>query len=363
MRTLKKLTIKNFKSIREQTIEPGLLNIFIGGNGVGKSNLIEVFRFLREIANQNLGGYTAQKGGADKLLYFGRKKSPEMEIALEFGEGDKSNAYDIKIQGADDDSLVIWSEKVFYHEKKTYKNTWDKTLSAYAKESKLSQTNHICARQVMGDLDSYRVYHFHDTSDTAAVKATCDIQDNRFLRPQAENLAAFLYWLQEKKPDHFQNIVETVRQVAPFFGAFVLAPSKLNESKIMLEWREKGSDAYFNASSFSDGTLRFICLATLLLQPQYPAVILLDEPELGLHPAAITLLAELISSAATRTQVIVSTQSVTLVNQFEPEHVWSVDREDGQSVFRQLSRTDMSAWLDDYSLGELWEKNVIGARP
>lgn len=363
MRTLKKLTIKNFKSIRQQTIEPGLLNIFIGGNGVGKSNLIEVFRFLREIVNQNLAGYTAQKGGADKLLHFGRKKSSQMEISLEFGEGDTSNAYDIKIKGTDDDSLLIWSESIFYHEKNKYQKPWDSQVSSFAKESKLKQTNHICARQVMGDLDSYRVYHFHDTSDTAALKATCGIQDNRFLRPQAENLAAFLYWLQEKEPDHFQNIVETVRQIAPFFDSFVLAPSKLNESKIMLEWREKGSDAYFNASSFSDGTLRFICLATLLLQPQYPAVILLDEPELGLHPAAITLLAELISSAATRTQVIVSTQSVTLVNQFEPEHVWSVDREDGQSVFRQLSRADMSAWLDDYSLGELWEKNVIGARP
>jgi predicted ATPase len=363
MRTLKKLTIKNFKSIREQTIEPGLLNIFIGGNGVGKSNLIEVFRFLREIVNQNLGGYTAQKGGADKLLHFGRKKSSRMELSLEFGEGDTSNAYDIKLNGADDDSLVIFAESIFYHEKNRYKTPWDKTVSSFAKESKLKQTNHICARQVVGDLDSYRVYHFHDTSDSAAVKATGDVQDNRFLRPQAENLAAFLYWLQEKKPDHFRNIVDTVRQVAPFFDSFVLAPSKLNESKIMLEWREKGSDAYFNAASFSDGTLRFICLATLLMQPQFPAIILLDEPELGLHPAAITLLAALISSAATRTQVIVSTQSVTLVNQFEPEHVWTVDREDGQSVFRHLSRSDMSAWLDDYGLGELWEKNVLGARP
>ena len=163
----------------------------------------------------------------------------------------------------------------------------------------------------MRDLDSYRIYHFHDTSDTAAVKSNCYVADNRILRPQAENLAAFLYWLQEKEPDHFANIVDTVRQVAPFFDSFILAPSKLNESKILLEWKEKGSDAYFNASSLSDGTLRFICLATLLLQPNLPSVVLLDEPELGLHPAAITLLANLLSSAATHTQVMVSTQWVT----------------------------------------------------
>ena len=207
------------------------------------------------------------------------------------------------------------------------------------------------------------MYHFHDTSDSAPVKGTSDVDDNRFLRPQAENLAAFLYWMQEKEPDHFQNIQDIVRQIAPFFGSFKLEPSKLNESKIRLEWTETGSDTYFNASSLSDGTLRFICLATLLMQPQLPAVVLLDEPELGLHPAAIAILADLLSSAAERTQVIVSTQSVTLINHFEPQSVWAVDRIDNQSVFRHLGQDDMRDWLDDYALGELWEKNILGARP
>jgi len=122
MRILKVLTIKNFKSIREQKLDLGLLNIFIGGNGAGKSNLIEVFRFLREIVNQNLAGYTALKGGADTLLYFGRKKSPEMELFVEFGEGDTSNSYKVKIMGSDDDSLMISTETAFYHEKKNISN-------------------------------------------------------------------------------------------------------------------------------------------------------------------------------------------------------------------------------------------------
>jgi predicted ATPase len=363
MRTLEKLTIKNFKSIREQTLALGRLNVFIGGNGAGKSNLIGVFRFLREIVNQNLAGYTGIKGGADSLLYFGRKKSPEMSFFLEFSEGDTANAYLVKLQGTNDDSLTISEETAFYHERKRFPKPYDKPVSSFSKESKLKTTDHICTRQVMRDLESYRVYHFHDTSDTAAVKGTVDLEDNRVLKPQAENLAAFLYWMQQKQPDYFVNIQDTLRQIAPFFEEFRLAPSKLNEGKIRLEWKEKGSDAYFNASSLSDGTLRFLCLTTLLLQPQLPAVVLLDEPELGLHPAAVTLLADLLSSAATRTQVIVATQSVTLVNQFEPESVWTVDREDNQSVFRHLNQADMTAWLDDYGLGELWEKNVLGARP
>jgi predicted ATPase len=363
MRTLEKLTIKGFKSIREQTLALGPLNVFIGGNGVGKSNLIGTFRFLREIVNQNLAGYVLTKGGADTLLHFGRKRSPEMSFRLEFGEGETSNAYFVSLRGTDEDSLIVASETAYYHERKKYPHPYHYSVAAMVRESLLKQAGHITTNQVVRDLESYRVYHFHDTSDTAAVKGTVDLEDNRVLRAQADNLAAFLYWMQQKKPDHFANIQDTVRQIAPFFEEFRLAPSQLNQGKIRLEWKEKGSDAYFSASSLSDGTLRFICLVTLLMQPDLPAVVLLDEPELGLHPAAVTLLADLLKSAATRTQVIVATQSVTLVNQFEPEQVWAVDREDNQSVFRHLADADMSTWLEHYALGELWEKNVLGARP
>jgi predicted ATPase len=363
MRTLETLTVQNFKSIRDQTLKLESLNVFIGGNGSGKSNLIEVFRFLREIVNQNLARYTAKKGGADTLLHFGRKTSETMEFRLEFGEGDRSNAYLVKLVGTDADELVIDHETAYFHDKARYQRPYEDTVAMDSRESKLKDYNRITARQILADLESYFVYHFHDTGDSAPVKGASDVEDNRFLRPQAENLAAFLYWLQEKHPQHMANIRDSVRQVAPFFGDFRLEPSRLNSSKIRLEWQEKGSDTYFNASSLSDGILRFICLATLLLQPTLPPLLLLDEPELGLHPAAITLLAELLTSAATRTQVMVATQSVTLVNQFDPGQVWTVDRDDHQSVFRHLSEVNMTGWLDDYALGELWEKNVLGARP
>jgi predicted ATPase len=213
------------------------------------------------------------------------------------------------------------------------------------------------------NLRSFAVYHFHDTSGTASVKHTGDLDDNYLLRPDGANLAALLYRLREKNPGDYSNIVDAIRLVFPFFDDFMLEPSRLNADRIRLEWRERGSDTYFNASALSDGTLRFICLATLLLQPDLPSTILLDEPELGLHPYAITILAELLRGAATKTQVIASTQSVGLVNQFEPEDVIVVEREDQQSVFRHLDRADMESWLDDYGLGDLWEKNIIGGRP
>ncbi|WP_309670389.1 AAA family ATPase [Gemmatimonas sp.] len=363
MRMLERIRIRNYKSIRDQTLLLKPLNVFIGSNGAGKSNLIGSFRFLKEIVGENLAGYTAIKGGAESLLHFGRKASDRLSFELTFGEGSMSNGYLVDMRPTDDDGLVIWDERARYHELDKYPTPFDLPVAQRAKESKLRRLTHVCATQVARDLDSYRVYHFHDTSDTATVKGLSDVEDNRFLRSQAENLASFLYWMQEMHRSRFQLVEAIIAQIAPFFGGFVLEPSKLNADKIRLQWREKGSDSYFSAASLSDGTLRFICLATLLLQPELPSLVLLDEPELGLHPAAINLLAELLLSASARTQLLVATQSVTLVNQFEPQHLWTVDRRDGQSVFEALDESSTKDWLSDYSLGELWEKNILGARP
>lgn len=361
MWTLEEIEIQNFKSIRHQKLRMGRLNLFIGGNGSGKSNLIQVFQFLREIYRRNLAAYSLRKG-ADSLLYPGRKRSPFLVFRVVFGDMESSNGYRILLSPTDEGSLIVSGETASFHIKGSQTDT-STQVSSGGREALIGRPRGAIAHYSKSGLESYRVYHFHDTSESAPVKGEADVHDNQELRKDAGNLAPFLYFLEQRHPDHFRNIEDTVRQIAPFFDRFNLKPSRLNPEKIRLEWLEKGSDSYFNASSLSDGTLRFICLATLLLQPTLPAVVLLDEPELGLHPAAITLLASLLSAAAERTQVLVATQSVNLINQFGPEDVWTVDREDGQSVFRRLSEQDMSVWLDEYALGELWEKNVLGARP
>jgi len=361
MSKLYTLEIQGFKSIRQQRLELDSLNVFIGGNGAGKSNLLGAFHLMNRVASQGLQIYTGEAGGANALLHFGRKHTESLSIRAEFhASAGRANIYDFELKPTDDDRFVFAREAIYSAALNDIHvdEAWTGHMEAHVAESAERM-----AQNIHDHLTGYRIYHFHDTSASARIKQTGDLADNRLPRPDAANLAAFLYRLEQREPDHFQNIVETVRQVAPFFKRFMLAPSALNPDKIRLEWEENGSDTYFNAAALSDGTLRFICLATLLLQPVLPSIILIDEPELGLHPAAIQVLAGLLESAATRTQLIVATQSVTLINQLRPEHVWVVDREEGQSVFRHLKEVDMASWLEDYGLGELWEKNIFGGRP
>ena len=190
------------------------------------------------------------------------------------------------------------------------------------------------------------------------------LHDNRALRQDGSNLASFLYLLREKHEASYRMIRNTVRQVAPFFDDFDLEPVALNPDTILLEWRHRNSDAYFNAASLSDGTLRFMALAALLLQPAdlRPEIILLDEPELGLHPYAVVMLAAMLRSASTETQIIAATQSPGLLDRFEPEDVLVAERVAGETRIKRLEAEPLHEWLEDYSLGQLWEKNHFGGR-
>lgn len=364
-RMLNKINIKGFKSIRELDLPLKPLNILIGANGSGKSNFIGVFRLLNNIIEKRLQVHVSEEGGADSILHFGQKET--LLLVINVSLADDKNGYECTLMPNGQDNLFFKDEALLFHDKNKFPSPYRESLGGGHSETKLilaaKQANGIIPRYVLGDMQSWRVYHFHDTSRSAKVKGTCDLEDNKKLSADAGNLAAFLYFLKKRHRLNYDHIVDAVRMVAPFFEDFALEPSRLNPDKIRLEWKEKGSMGYFNASSLSDGTLRFMCLATLLLQPKLPSTILLDEPELGLHPSAITLLAELLRGASTRTQVIASTQSVTLVNQFEPQDVIVVEREGRESVFRHLEEAQMKEWLDDYGLGDLWEKNLLGGRP
>jgi len=366
MPALDRIEVKGFKSIRQMDLELRPLNVLIGANGSGKSNFISVFRFLNAMVERRLQVYVGQAGGVDNLLYFGRQTSYQLEVRLNFG----NNGYYAGFIPDVDNRLIFSGEQCWYRKYEFEKRNAEVTSSDLGGghiESELEKNLLPEFKDVWGDvleaIKSWIYYHFHDTSDTSRIKVTQDLNDNQMLRPDASNLAAYLYLLREKHRPYYDKIVKTIRLVAPFFDDFSLQPNPLNMETILLRWRERGVERDLSASLLSDGTLRFICLATLLLQPKLPSTILIDEPELGLHPYAIGILAELLQSASVDTQVIVSTQSVSLIDEFKAEDIIVVEREEGQSTFKRLNTHQLEGWLEEYALSELWEKNIIGGRP
>jgi len=360
------ISVQGFKSIASlEKLKLRATNVVIGSNGSGKSNFIGVFSFLHAIREGHLQSYVAEAGGAERVLHFGSKITPELRIHVSFDGG--INQYEVTLRASADDELVPLSERVYYWDKdRGFGTPLQVDISRVNKEAGISRAKTSGIEGFVREhLDRWRLYHFHDTSASSPMKKTADLNDNRYLRPDGSNLAAFLYFLRSKHPSSYLVIRRTVQRVAPFLDDFQLEPMQLNAEKIRLEWRHKGTEAFFSAASLSDGTLRFLALATLFLQPEKyrPSVILVDEPELGLHPYAIALLASLVKQASVKTQVIISTQSPQLLDHFEPEDVLIADRVNGGTQLSRLDAGKLESWLEEYSLGQLWEKNEFGGRP
>ncbi len=354
---LSRLVLNGYKSIQQCDLKMARLNVLIGANGAGKSNFISFFKLIAQILDQKLQLAVGRAGGPDALLHYTRKTTAQLEAELYFGD----NGYRFTLEPTTDNRMVFSREALWWVGHGNWR-TASGHFETYVEDQKRRTKIYEFVVPVM---KSWRVYHFHDTSASASVKQVHGINDNEYLREDAANLAAFLYRLQRNHEASYKRIVKTIQLVAPFFGDFHLRPTPDNVDKIQLEWTEANHDVPFKANELSDGTLRFICLTTVLLQPEefMPSAILIDEPELGLHPYAIAVLGSLIKSASENHQLIVSTQSVELVNEFEAEDLIVVGREAGESSFKRLQESEIKEWLQDFTLGELWKKNILGGRP
>lgn len=362
--SLDKITIKGFKSIKNlENFELNKLNILVGGNGAGKSNLISFFRMLNSLMNGTLNRFVRDNGGAGDILYNGRKTTEKMEFETHFGvRGLKFN-----LVPTPNNNCAIENEARYFA---GGMSGWWLLGDSNDGSSRMVEeviNNHPDAkysRPVYNAVSSWQIYHFHDTSSTAGMRNAEIIEDNDYLRQDASNIGSFLLKLKRESFKDYKAILNAIRLVSPFFDEFMFKPiQEGNSTKINLSWTQKNSDYPMQPYHLSDGTIRFICLATALLQPNPPTTIIIDEPELGMHPAAISILGELIQIASERTQVIVATQSPLLIDQFAIENIIVVNRDGGASTFKRLNEEDFSEWLKDYSVGQLWVKNVFSGGP
>lgn len=362
MTRLTNLKIHGFKSVNHlDNLALGPVNVLIGANGSGKSNFIFFFKMLNHMAHSfgELQTFIGKYGGANSLLHEGAGITSQIEASLGFETESGVSDYYSRLVYAAPDTLVFADEKFRFSSETV--SPWH-FLGSGHRETKLAEVSAPEAGNLLKLMRGCLVYQFHNTSETSRIRQKWNVSDSRFLKEDGANLASFLHRLRESEHGYYRRIVETVRLAAPFFDDFVLEPE---HHSVMLQWKERNSDIIFGPHLVSDGTLRAMAIISLLLQPEanLPSVIILDEPELGLHPYAINIVAGLLKSVSTFAQVIIATQSVTVIDCFDPDEIIVADRPGRESVFTRPDPEKLRHWLDEYSMAELWEKNVIGGRP
>lgn len=365
--TLQRISLSGFKSIRATEMTLGSLNVLIGANGAGKSNFISFFKLLNEMMADRLQHHIAVSGRAESVLYFGAKETQQIVTRLDFEADKGTNTYESRLFLAPGDSLFFAEENLSFHPEGNRQPQLVR-LGTGHQETRIGEAadnGNKVAKTLLHFLNRCRVYHFHDTSPTARVRKHCYTEDKRWLMHDAGNLAAILYRLRNDENNAYKQIVRTIRLIAPFFDDFDLEPTGAGKTEIILNWRQKESDQLFGPHQFSDGTLRAICLVSLLLQPvdEMPLIIIIDEPEIGLHPYALGIVASLCKKASCHTQLLISTQSTSFLNHFEPDEIIITNRTLRETSFERPDPEKLSAWLEEYSFGEVWEKNIIGGGP
>lgn len=343
-----RIEIKGYKSFKDLALDLLPINILIGSNGSGKSNFLSFFEFLNRLYEQKLTEYVALNGGIDKYFFRGSKVTNAIYANIKF----KDNFYLFELKKGDN-KFVVSKEGLGYHD-----GYYD--ITEFGNEANIKSNSGLSIDEyIRRYLSEIKKYHFHDTGKSSPfTKESHIVNDIYFLYEKGENLAAFLYGIREKEPIVYKRIIRVIQSIAPYFSDFYFNVSAAD--MVRLQWTDKFSSTIYGPTDLSDGTVRFMALATLFLQPVPPKVIIIDEPELGLHPLAIQTLAGMIKSAAAKgTQIIIATQSADLITNFDAEDVITVNQTDGVSVMKRHSSEELNAWLDDYTLGDLWKQNIL----
>ena len=366
------MRIRGFRSLKDVELRnlPDA-TVLIGANGSGKSNFMRFFDMLSwMLKSRRLGEFIEQQGGADDQLYRGNRITPRLEAEISLRNDSGRNDYGFHLAYASPDRFFFSEERFrFSRHDRPGDAEWEyldgghrEAMIVEAAQSAVSGVNAITASVIVKLLRNCTTYQFHDTSSGSNMKKTWDAEENYWLRSDGGNLASVLHRLEQQDVRRYDLICRHIGRILPVFDRFTL---ETVYGRVKLRWKMKGTDRTIGAHLTSDGSLRFFALVTLLNLPpeMMPDVILLDEPELGLHPTAITLIGEMIRSLSEERQVIVATQSPLLVDCFNLDEIVVLELHDDETMFRRLEADEYQRWLDEFTTGELWQQNLLGGRP
>ena len=368
---LRSIALAGYRSynndMEQNQIELHNVNVIIGANGAGKSNLISFLEMISFMMTRGMQHYVSQHGGPQSLLYLGAKQTEKIQgkLVIADDEGEKEDIYSFCLEKSASDQMFFSEERMSYQDQRHFM-PFEKEFGVGHFEAGLADDWEATAKTLRRYLGQLKVFHFNDTTINSRIRSSTNTTDGGYLRSDGGNIAAFLYRMRENQDEvlYYERIVRYIRMVLPQFYDFILEP---DNGRLALNWQQAGSEEVFGPHQFSDGALRFVALTTLLLQPPRtaPMTIILDEPEIGLHPMAISLLAKEICMASKTSQIIVSTQSPLLLDQFSCDDIITADYDavNQCSILRRHKESELRYWLKEYTLGELWEKNVLGGMP
>ncbi len=371
---IESIKIKGFRSLADVELsDMPSATVLIGANGSGKTNFMRFLDMLSWMLTwRRLQQYVQLQGGADDQLFGGSATTPFIQAEIRMRTGLDRRDYGFTLAHAHPDRLLFAGERFRFSTIDSGTDpSWHHLGSGHL-EARIVETaqspdvpegvrGHAFLVKIL--MSNWEIFRFQDTSKTSSFMKSWEVSDNLHLRGDGGNLAAVLYRLEQEDLTRYETICRQIGRVLPGFDRFDIHE---DYGKVLLRWRARWSDKSFGAHLTSDGSLRFFALVTLLNLPpgMLPDVIMLDEPELGLHPAAIALLGGLIKSLSVERQVIVATQSPLLVDSFDLDQIFVLDLKDGCTTCRKLDAESYQHWLDDgYSAGDLWRMNLFGGRP
>ena len=370
-----RLSIRGFRRLLDVSLELRPLTVLIGANGCGKTSVLDVLNLLSNSAQGRLGPAVSEMAGLGSVLTYDR--APELKLGLSFNSsvGEmlgyhlvlEPRGLGFAIREESMGSPIEPSQIAASDARVDFYDVRGELVESGSRRGLLETALSQVPKSLHGPeefretLAGSTFYQGISVGVRSPVRLPQQLGPAQLPGRDGEDLVSCLYSMRESHPERFEAVEDTLRVAFPRFKRLEFPP--VAAGTVGLGWRDNDSTKTFYAHQLSPGTLRFLWLTALLQSPGLPALILLDEPEVSLHPEMVSLMVDQFREASFRSQLVIATQSDSLIRFLEPKEVVVCDSDEGaMTTLTRADELDLEEWLKEYSLDELWRNGRLGAR-